>query len=128
MSFFSVHSLRRSVDGGGMNMAHKDGSNYYMKVALVENGEVTPRRFQRLEWQDHNGRIHFLEGKDLPADLILHTGTGQKEKYFARFLGVKVPKEPTWEALLPTKANLVYVLVGAALVLILNGVLTLATL
>jgi hypothetical protein len=111
-----------------MIMAHKDGSGYYMKVVLVENGEVTPRRFQRLEWQDPSGRVHFLEGKDLPADLIISTGTGQREKHVAKFLGVTVPNEPTWEALLPTKANLVYVIFGAALVFILKGLLTLALL
>jgi len=108
-------------------MAHKDESGYYMKLTMVENGEVTVRRIQRMEWQDQFGRVLFVEGKDLFTDLIVHTGKGQKEKHCARFLGVKVPQEPTWEAYLPTKANLTYVIIGVATVFILNGLLTLAT-
>jgi hypothetical protein len=110
-----------------MNMAHRDGSGYYMKLEMFENGEVTSRRIQRLEWQEARGQVFFLEGKDLPTDLIVQTGTGYKENHIAKFLGIKLPKEPTWEALLPTKANLVYVIFGAALVFILEGLLTLAT-
>ncbi len=107
-------------------MAHKDKSGYYMKVTLVENGNHTPRRIQRIEWQDQRGQVHFLEGRNLPSDLTILTGKGQEEKHFAKFLGVEVPQDPAWDAYLPTKANLTYVIVGVALVFILDGILTLA--
>jgi hypothetical protein len=107
-------------------MAHKDGSGYYTKVVLIENGEATPRRIQRMEWQGKDGLVHCLEGKYLPADLLLHTGLGVKEKHFARFLGVKTATEPSWLTLLPTKPRLAYAIMGAALVLVLKATLTLA--
>lgn len=108
-------------------MAHRDKSGYYMKLTLVENGGQTARRIQRVEWQETTGQVKSLEGEHLPPDLVVHTGNGQAEKHFATFLGIEVPKEPTWEAYLPTKANLTYVIIGVALVFILNGLLTLAT-
>jgi hypothetical protein len=107
-------------------MAHQDGNGYYTKVVLVENGNAVPRRIQRLEWQGEDGRVHFLEGKRLPADLILFTGTGFKDNHFARFLGVKTTPPTSWHSMLPTKANAVYVAIGAALVIVLKGTLTLA--
>ena len=106
-------------------MAHKDGSGYFTKVVLVENGEAIPRRVHRMEWQDENGVVKCTKGQDLPHDLIIFTGKGFQEEHFARFLGIKTTLPRPWLPLPTAKGDLVYVIVGAALVLILKGVLAL---
>jgi len=35
-------------------------------------------RLHRIEFQDRTGKVHVLEGKQLPNYLSVHTGTGQK--------------------------------------------------
>ena len=79
-----------------------------------------------MEWQGEDGRVHFLEGKGLPADLFAFTGTGFKDTHLACFLGVKTAQPKSLHGVLPRKADLVYVVVGAALVLMLKGAITLA--
>ena len=107
-------------------MAYKDGDVYYTKVVLVENGDTTVRRIQRLEWQEDDGLVHFLEGKNLPSDFFLRTGKGFKDAHVGRFLGVKTAPGKSLLPGIPTKTDLLYVIIGAALVVILKGVLTLA--
>jgi hypothetical protein len=111
---------------GGMIMAHRDGDLYYMMVTLVENGEQTSRRMHRVEWQGKDGKWHFLEGKHLPPDLTMTTGQGFKDKHFMTFLGVDTQPVKSAQPKLPTKSDLMYVVIGAALVLLLKGAITLA--
>jgi hypothetical protein len=110
-----------------MIMAHKDGTGYYCKVVLYENGEATPRRIHRMQWQDERGVVNCVTGKELPHDLIIYTGKDSKGEHFAKFLGIKTTPPKPWVSFPMAKADLVYVIIGAALVMILKGLFTLAT-
>jgi hypothetical protein len=109
-------------------MAQKDGNIYYMKVILQENGESTVRRFHRLTWQDRKtGVTHVKKGKDLPSDVYLDTGTDQESEHKATFLGVTSSPTSDWTDWFPSKSHLSYVIGGAALAFVLEGLLILAT-
>ena len=108
-------------------MAHKDGNGYYCMVALFENGEMTVRRIQRLEWQGDDGSMHFLEGKVLPNDINLQTGRGFKDNHLGQWLGVKTAPGKSLLPGLPKKSDVLYMVIGAALLVIFKGVLILAT-
>ena len=67
-------------------MALKEGGEHYTAFTFVENGEVKNRRLHRIEFQDRTGRVHILEGKDLPNFLKADTGTAQKGHHVATIL------------------------------------------
>jgi len=54
-------------------MAQKQGSEYFAATALVHDGVVLNRRFNRIEWYDQLGNIHVIEGKDLPDYIRFET-------------------------------------------------------
>lgn len=109
-------------------MAQQDGNIYYMKVVLRENGGSTIRRFHSLTWQDRiTGVTHVIKGKDLPSDVFLDTGTDQGGEHLATFLGVSSLPTSDWTDWFPSKSHLSYVIGGAALAFVLEGLLILAT-
>jgi hypothetical protein len=83
-------------------MALKEGGEHYTMFTFVENGEVKNRRLHRIEFQDRTGKVHILEGKELPNFLKADTGTAQKGHHVATILlePEKATRSliPKWEA------------------------------
>ena len=67
-------------------MALRYGAEHYTMFTFAENGEVTNRRLQRIEFQDRTGKVHILEGKELPNFIMVNTGTAQKGQHVATIL------------------------------------------
>jgi len=83
-------------------MALKEGGEHYTMFTFVENGDVKNRRLHRIEFQDRTGKVHVLEGKELPNFLMANTGTAQKGHHVATILlkpesaGSLIPKWDAW--------------------------------
>ena len=67
-------------------MALRNGDEHYTMFTFVENGQVMNRRLHRIEFQDRTGKVHVLEGKELPNFLMANTGAGQKGHHVATIL------------------------------------------
>jgi hypothetical protein len=83
-------------------MALKEGVEHYTAFTFVENGEIRNRRLHRIEFQDRAGKVHILEGKDLPNFVQVNTGTAQKGHHVGTIL-LEPEKAtssliPKWEA------------------------------
>ena len=68
----------------------------------MENGDVKNRRLHRIEFQDRAGRVHILEGKELPNLVRVDTATAQKGHHVGTIL-LEPEKAtssliPKWEA------------------------------
>ncbi len=67
-------------------MALKHGDEHYTMFTFTENGQVMNRRLHRIEFQDRTGKVHVLEGKQLPNHIMAHTGQAQKGQHCATIL------------------------------------------
>ena len=67
-------------------MALRNGDEHFTMFAFTENGDVKNRRLHRLEFQDRTGKVHILEGKELPNFIMASTGQGQKGCHMATIL------------------------------------------
>ena len=110
-------------------MALRDASGvYYTMVCFVENGKTTWRKMHQLMVQARDGRLHTLRGKHLPDTFVFNTGISQSDEHLGEMLGL--PREGGPSSLgsfVPGPRDWVYVIVGAALVVILKASLILAT-
>lgn len=83
-------------------MALNAGGEQYTAFQFRENGKVENRRLHRIEFQDRTGKVHTLEGKDLPNFISVDTGTGQKGHHIGTILlePEKATRSliPKWEA------------------------------
>jgi hypothetical protein len=111
-------------------MALKDGSTYYTKLTHVENGSAMVRRIHRIEVQARDGRLYFVEGRDLPDFIQTSAGTGFKGCHVAQILvpSRKLPSTAPHVAqpiFRPTPRDLVYLVVGCVLPIVASGLIAL---
>lgn len=67
-------------------MAIKRNGEYYTYFTHYENGQVFPRRLQRLVVRDEKGKEFILTGKQLPDALITSSGDGHKGQHTGHVL------------------------------------------
>ena len=111
-------------------MALIDGTTYYTKLTHVENGNVMVRRIHRIEVQAHDGRLYFIEGRDLPDFIQTSAGIGFKGCHIAQILvpSRKLPSTAPHAAqpiLRPTPRDLVYLVSGSVLPIVASGLIAL---
>src|SRR5438094_178599 len=74
------------VNKEDQTMALKEGDEHYTMFTFAENGRVMNRRLHRIEFQDRAGKVHILEGKELPNHIMASTGQAQKGQHVAQIL------------------------------------------
>ena len=67
-------------------MAIKRNGEYFTYFTHYENGQVFPRRLQRLVVRDAKGKEFVLTGKLLPDALITSSGDGHKGQHTGHIL------------------------------------------
>lgn len=108
-------------------MALNSGREYYTEVTFTENGMSTTRRMHRLSVQAHDGQIHIFEKDRMPDRLVFDSGFSHKGDHLGTLLGLPREKVPTsLRGFVPGPRDWVYVIVGAALVVMLKAALILA--
>ena len=110
-------------------MALKDGSTYYTKIMIVENGDVTVRRIHCIESQ-FGGEVLRIEGKNLPDYITFKTGSGHRDLHIATFLGaaargIPLSKIPRQVGFWPTHRDWVYLVIGCMLPIMASAMMTL---
>ena len=74
-------------------MALEAGDKRFCKVIHTENGRSTTRRIHSMTIQAADGRLHFIEGNDLPDEIKLHSGVAYRGAHLAEvFLNPKHAK------------------------------------
>ena len=81
-------------------MALEAGSRRFCKVIHSENGRTTTRRIHTMKVQAADGRLHHLEGRDLPDSITLHSGVSYRGAHLAEVL--LNPKDAKASPILPT--------------------------
>ena len=108
-------------------MAQKEGSEYYTHFEFSENKNRTVRRMHRLTVQARDGQIYVFEGDKLPASMTFDSGLSHTDAHLGTILGLPREKVPTTvKGFIPSSRDWVYVIVGAALVVLLKAALILA--
>jgi len=108
-------------------MALKSGDEYYTEVTFTENGVSTTRRMHRMSIQTSDGQIHVYERKTLPDRFEFDSGHGHKGCHLGSLFGLPREKVPTTlKGFCPSSRDWVYVIIGAALVVLLKAALILA--
>lgn len=86
-------------------MALEAGGKRFCKVIHSENGRSTTRRIHSMTIQAADGRLHFIDDKDLPDEIKLHSGVAYRGAHLAEvFLN---PKHAQASPSLPSGSGLV---------------------
>lgn len=67
-------------------MALEAKGRRFCKVIHSENGRTTTRRIHTMTIQAADGRLHRLEGRDLPDSMIFHSGVPYSGAHSAEVL------------------------------------------
>jgi hypothetical protein len=67
-------------------MALEAKGRRFCKVIHSENGRSTTRRIHTMAIQAADGRLHHLEGRDLPDSITLHSGVSYRGAHLAEVL------------------------------------------
>ena len=81
-------------------MALNAGDRRFCKVIHSENGRTSIRRLHTMKVQAADGRLHDLEGRDLPDSISLYSGVSYRGAHLAEVL--LNPKEAKASPILPT--------------------------
>ncbi len=81
-------------------MALEAGSRRFCKVIHSENGRTTTRRIHTMTVQAADGRLHHLDGPDLPDSISLYSGVSYRGAHLAEVL--LNPKNASASPILPT--------------------------
>jgi hypothetical protein len=85
---------------GGFDMALEAESRGFCKVIHSENGRILTRRIHTMKVQAADGRLHHLEGRDLPNSISLYSGVSYRGAHLAEVL--LNPKDAKASPILPT--------------------------
>jgi hypothetical protein len=80
-------------------MALEANGQRFCKVVHTENGRTWTRRIHTIMVQTANGRVHFLNGPNLPDSISLYSGVPLRGAHLAEVL--LSPKEANGVPLLP---------------------------
>ncbi len=78
-------------------MAQKEGNELFALTTIVEKDDVWNRRFHRMEFY-RNGKIHVIEGADLPDHIRLETNFRRSHGNVTKFVE-KQKKPRPWTAI-----------------------------
>ncbi len=67
-------------------MALEAGGRRFCKVAHIENGRWVMRRIHTMMVQSADGRLHKVEGKNLPDSISLYSGVPYEGAHLAEVL------------------------------------------
>ena len=67
-------------------MAMEAAGRRFCKVVHSENGRTVTRRIHTMTIQAADGRLHHLEGRDLPDSITLHSGVAYRGAHLAEVL------------------------------------------
>ena len=67
-------------------MALLRGSEHYTMFTFTEDHDVINRRLHRVTLQDKTGKVHILEGKELPHKLTVDTSKALKGRHISEIL------------------------------------------
>jgi len=81
-------------------MALEAGGRGFCKVIHSENGRTLTRRIHTMTIQAADGRLHHLEGRDLPDSISLYSGVSYRGAHLAEVL--LNPKDAKASPILPT--------------------------
>ena len=81
-------------------MALEAGSRRFCKVTHSENGRTVTRRIHTMTVQAADGRLHHLDGSDLPDSISLYSGVSYRGAHLAEVL--LNPEEAKASPILPT--------------------------
>ena len=81
-------------------MALEAGDQRFCKVVHSENGRTSIRRIHTMMVQAADGRLHHLEGRDLPDSISLYSGVSYRGAHLAELL--LNPKNAKASPILPT--------------------------
>ena len=85
-------------------MALEAKGRRFCKVIHSENGRTLTRRIHTMTVQAADGRLHHLEGRDLPDSISLHSGVPYRGAHLAEvLLNPKDAKALPVLSILPTK-------------------------
>jgi len=81
-------------------MAIEAGGRGFCKVVHTENGRTLTRRIHTMTVQAADGRLHRLEGRDLPDSISLYSGVAYRGAHLAEVL--LNPEDAKASPILPT--------------------------
>ena len=81
-------------------MALEAGGQRFCKVVHSENGRTSTRRIHTMMVQAADGRLHQIEGRDLPDSMTLQSGVSYRGAHLAEVL--LNPKNASASPILPT--------------------------
>ena len=81
-------------------MALEADGQRYCKVVHSENGRTTTRRIHTMKVQAADGRLHDIDGRDLPDSISLYSGVSYRGAHLAEVL--LNPKDAKASPILPT--------------------------
>ena len=84
-------------------MAMEAAGRRFCKVVHTENGRTWTRRIHTMTVQAADGRLHHLDGRDLPDSISLYSGVSYRGAHLAEVL--LNPKEAKASPLLPAAAG-----------------------
>ena len=93
----------RKPKQGGIAMALEANGKWFCKVVHTENGRTWTRRIHILMVQSSDGKLHYLQGKDLPDSISLYSGVPYSGAHLAEVL--LSPKDAKTTPLLPAASG-----------------------
>lgn len=110
-----------------MAQKDRDGGADYTMVGFVENGKTTWRRMHQLDVQARDGQRYTFEGRKLPDSFMFYSGISHKDSHLGTVLGLPRERVPrSLASFVPGPRDWMYVITGAASVLMLKAALILA--